>query len=178
MEEKPRSAISNGIYFGSITGAALIVFSLIMFLLDLYLNKTVSWLSYLILAGGMFYGTFDYRKNYTNGFMTYGKAFSSCFWIGLFGGVLISVYMFVFARFIHPGFVNEILEKARENMVNSSQQMTEEQIDTALEYTRKFTTPVMMVVWSLVMYAASSAIIALILAFFLKKEDPSLNTTV
>ena len=178
MEEKPRSAISNGMYFGAITGAALIVFSLIMFLLDLYLNKTVSWISYLVLAGGMFYGTFDFRKKYTNGFMTYGKAFTACFWTGLFAGVIASVYMLIFAKFIHPGFINELLEQARASMLASKPDLSEEQLEQALSMSAKFMTPVMMTIWGLVVYAVSSAIIALILAFFLKKEDPSLNTTV
>lgn len=178
MEEKPRSVIGNGIYYGLITGAALIVFSLIMFLMDLYLNKAVSWISYVFLVAGMIWGTLDYRNKYSKGFLSYGKAFSSSFWIGLFAGILSSVYLFVFIRFIHPGFVNELLDQARVSIIASQPDMSEEQVEQALSISAKFMSPVMLVVWGLAAYAAMSAIIGLILAFFLKKEDPSLNTSV
>jgi hypothetical protein len=178
MEEKPRSVMSNGVYYGLITGGAMIVFSLIMFLLDLYLNKTVNWFGYVLLAAGMAWGTIEFRKKYSNGFLTYGKAFSSCFWIGMFAGVLATVYFFVFVQFIHPGFINELLDQARANMIEAKPDMSEEQLERALSMSAKFMSPVVMTIWGLVAYAIASAIIGLILAIFLKKEDPSLNTTV
>ncbi len=178
MEEKPRSVISNGIYYGLIAGAAIIVFSLIMFLLDLYLNKAVNWIGYVFLIAGMIWGTLEYRNKYSNGFITYGKAFSSCFWIGLFAGILASVYFFVFIQVIHPGFINEMLDQIRANIVASKPDMSEEQIEQAVSMSAKFMSPAMMSVWGFAAYAAMSAIIGLILAIFLKKEDPSLNTAV
>ncbi|MCX6267105.1 MAG: DUF4199 domain-containing protein [Bacteroidetes bacterium] len=178
MEEKPRSSAQHGIYYGLITGAVLVVYSLFLYVIGQHMNKTLGYISFVLLIGGMVYGTYEYRKTYLNGFISYGKAFSTCFMIGLFAGILSALYAFVFARFIYPGYANEIIEKAREGMLNSGQEMSEEQIDTALEYTRKFTTPAMLATWGMVVYAAGSAIIALILAIFLKKEDPSLNTTV
>ncbi len=178
MEEKQRTGMSNGLFYGAITGVALIIFSLIMFLLDLYLNKSVSWISYLVLAAGMLYGTLDYRKKHTNGYMTYGKAFTACFWIGLFAGIIASLYMFVFAQFIHPGFVQELLDQARTNMLAAKPDMSEEQLEQAISMTAKFMSPVMMSIWGIVVYAASSAVIGLILAIFLKKEDPALNASI
>ena len=178
MEEKQRSGMSNGLFYGAITGVAIIIFSLIMFLLDLYLNKSVSWISYLVLATGMLLGTLDYRKKHTNGYMTYGKAFTACFWIGLFAGILASLYMFVFAQFIHPGFVQELLDQVRTNMLTAKPDMSEEQVEQAVAVTAKFMSPIMMTIWGLVGYAASSAVIGLILAIFLKKEDPALKATI
>lgn len=177
MEEKPRSIRTNGIYYGSITGAALIIFSLIMFLSDLYMNKAVNWIGYIFLVAGMIWGTLEFRKKYSNGFLTYGKAFGSCFWIGLIAGIIGSIYLFVFTQFIHPGFVNELLDQMRENMVTSNPEMSEEQVEQAISMSSKFMSPVMMTIWGLGAYAAMSAIIGLILAIFLKKEDPSLNTS-
>ena len=177
MEEKPRSVLANGVYYGLITGAALIVFSLIMFLLDLYLNRTVNWFGYIFLIAGMVWGTIEYRKKYSNGFLTYGKAFTSCFWIGVFAGILSSVYLFIFTQFIHPGFINELLDQTRAGIMTASPDMSDEQIEQAVEMSAKFMTPVMMTIWGLVMYTIISAIAGLILAVFLKKEDPTLKNT-
>lgn len=178
MEEKQRSVISNGINFGLITGGAMIVFSLIIFLADLYMNQAVGWIGYVFLVGGMIWGTLDYRTKHAGGFLSYGKAFSSCFWIGIFGGILASVYTFIFINYIHPGFINELLDQMRTNMITSNPEMSDDQIEQAVAMSSKFMSPVMMTLWGLMSYAAISAIIGLILAIFLKKEDPSLNTTV
>jgi len=178
MEEKTRSTTVQGMYYGAITGIAIIVFSLIIFVADLYLNRSITWIGYLILLGGMIWGTLDYRKNYMNGFMSYGKAFSTSFMIGLFTGILAAVYTYVFAQFIHPGFTQEILDMSREQMLASSPNLSEEQIDQALSYTAKFTTPLMMLIFGFITYVVISAIISLITSIFLKKEDKSLTTSV
>jgi len=171
MEEKKPSPSGNALNYGLITGAVLIVYSLLLYIANLYLNKSLGYVGYVFLLGGMVWGTLEYRKKVTNGFLTYGQAFSSCFLIGLFAGILGAIYMFIFAQFINPGFVNEIIEQARIQM--QAKNLTDDQIETALSYTRKFTSPVMMMIWGLVGYALVSVVLGLLAAIFLKKEDPN-----
>lgn len=175
MEEKVRSTTVQGIYFGLATGAGLIILSLILFLSDLYMNKWLSAIGYLILISGMVYGTLEYRKNFTNGFMTYGQTFTMLFKVGLFAGLVAAIYSFVFAQFIHPGFVQEILEQSRQQMVEQNPNMTEEQLEMGLSWAAKFTSPIAMMVLGFLTYLLVSAVIGLIAAIFLKKEDPALN---
>jgi hypothetical protein len=177
MEEKPRSATMHAMYYGLITGAAMIIFFLILYVADLYMNNYIGNISFLFLIGGMVWGTLEYRKTYLNGFMTYGKAFSTCFMIALFAAILSAFFTFIFAEFINPNYSQEILEKAREGMMSSGRQMTDEQMDQALIWTQRFTTPVMMAIWGLITSVAISAVLSLLEAIFLKKEDKSLNAT-
>ena len=178
MEEKPRSLMSNALLYGLLAGGAMIVFSLILFLLDLNQDNRVNWISYLFLAGGMFLGAFEYRKKFTNGFMNYGKAFSLCFMTGLFAGILVSVFMFVFVKYIHPGFIQELLNLQREKL-SLQQKMSEEQIDKTMEFMAKYIfTPGGFTIISLLTYASFSAIVSLILAIFLKKGDPLNNNAI
>ncbi|MEI6454719.1 MAG: DUF4199 domain-containing protein [bacterium] len=178
MEEKTRTTTVHSLYYGLMTGAALIILSLILYISNLYMNRPLGYLSFAILAGGMVWGTLEYRKTYRNNFMTYGQAFSLCFLIGLFTAVVSAIFSYIFAEFIYPGLSQEILQKAREEIENGGQQITEEQMEVALDWTRKFTTPVMMAIMDLVMKVFSSVILALLAALFLKREDKSLNTTV
>jgi hypothetical protein len=178
MEEKPRSSTTHGLYYGLTTGAVLIVFSLLLFITNLYLNKWLSTVGYAILLGGMIWGTMEYRKKYLNGFMSYGQAFGLGFKIGLFAGILGAIYMFFFAQFINPGFTQELLDQTREQMMERSGDMSEEQMEQAIAISAKFMSPPMMAVWSLLYYIVFGAIASLITAIFLKKEDKSLNTSV
>lgn len=178
MEEKQRSVSQHALVYGLITGVILIVFSLVLYLANLHLNKTLGYIGYIFIIGGMVYGTLEYRKKYLNGFMTYGKAFSSCFLIGVFAGILASVYMFFFAQFINPGFVQELLDQTREQMMSSNQNMTEEQLDQALAISAKFMSPPFLAIWGLLAYIIISAILSLIIGLFLKKEDKTLTPSV
>ncbi|MDD4604260.1 MAG: DUF4199 domain-containing protein [Bacteroidales bacterium] len=177
MEEKKRTTTTQGLYYGLITGIGLILLSLILYIAGLYMNKGLSSISYLFLIGGMVYGTIDYRKKYLNGYISYGKAFTQCFLIGLFAGLLAAIFTYFFAQFIHPGFVGEILEQSRQQIITTNPNMSEEQIDTALAITAKFTSPVMMMVLGAITYTVLSAVIGLVAAIFLKKEDPALKTS-
>ena len=178
MEEKPRPVLLSSINYGLITGGAMIVFSLILFLLNLHMNKAVTWVSYVILAGGMVWGTIDYRKKFSNGFLTYGKAFSSCFYIGMIAGILSALYFFVFTKYIHPGFIQEIMDQTRASIATSKPDMSEEQIDQAMEISAKFMTAPLMAMWGFIGSALMSAILGLIAAIFLKKEDPALKVSI
>jgi len=178
MEEKPRSSMVQSLYYGLITGVVLVVYSLILYIANLYMNRPLGYVSMVLLVGGMVWGTYEFRTKYSNGFLTYGQAFKLSFMIGLFSAVITAVYTFIFAEFIYPGLAQEILEKAREEMINSSTTYTEEQIEMGLEWTRKFTSPVMMAILDVITKAFFSVILALLAALFLKKEDPSLKTSI
>lgn len=171
MEEKSRSATVQGLYFGIITGLAIVIFSLVLYIADLYMNRYVSAISYLFLIAGMIYGAMEYRKKFRKDIMTYGQAFSSCFMIGLFASIVVAFYSYIFAQFIHPGFVQEILDQSREKLMEQNSNLSEDQIEAAMQYTEKFTTPVMMMIWGFVGYVIVSAIISLIAAIFVKKEE-------
>lgn len=175
MEENKQSPIMNGLIYGLMTGGVIIVFSLIMFLLNQHMNKALTWISYLFLLGGMILGTLQYRKKVEGNYLTYGQAFASCFWIGLFAGLLATIYMFIFVNYIHPGFIQELMEQQREAMLQSKPDLSEEQLDTAMAFASKFTSPVMMVIFGLVGYAVVSAILSLIAAIFLKKDKQEVS---
>jgi ABC-type antimicrobial peptide transport system permease subunit len=176
MEEKKRSVFANAMTYGLISGAVIIIYSLILFIAGQHMNKFLGWISYVILIGGMVYGTLEYRKKYQGGFMTFGQAFQSCFFIGLVAGVLGTIYMFFFVNYINPGFVNEVLEQAKTSM--QDQNLTEDQMDAALQWTRKFTSPLLMTITSIVTYSIMSVVLGLIVALFLKKEDPAAKSTI
>ncbi len=173
--EKKQSVAVNALTYGLITGAVVIVYSLLMYIANLYMNKWVSSISYLFLLGGMVWGTLEYRKKAGNGFITYGQAFTSSFIIGMIAGVLVTIYSFIFIQYINPGMINEIIEQARVQMQDKN--LTEDQIEAALDMTRKFTTPGLMTVFGLGAYALVSAILGLIAAIFLKKPDPNAPTS-
>jgi len=175
MEEKKTSVAANALNYGLITGAVIIVYNLLLYIANLYMNQALGWVAYLFLVGGMVWGTLEYRKKLEGGFLTYGQAFSSCFFIGMIAGILAIIYMFFYVKYINPGIVNEIMEQSRQKLQEKN--LTEDQIEAGLEWTRKFTTPGIMTVFGLIAYAFFSALLGLIASIFLKKVDPNAPTS-
>jgi len=158
--------------YGIVTGLAIIVFSVIIYLLDVSLEtqRNIGYIAWVILIVGMIWAIKDFRNKVLNGFISYGKAFSVSFLTGLFAGILASVWQFILMKFIDPGLVQKILDASEEQLMNNPD-ITEEQLEMAMSMTEKFTTPAMISVWSLVAYVIIALIIGLIISIFMKKEE-------
>ncbi len=142
------------------------------------MNRWLGYISILILIGGMIWGTLEYRKNYLNGFISFGKSFTSCFLIGLFAGILGAIYMFIFAQYIYPGFSQELLDKAQEQLLAGNPDMPDDQVEMAMKYTKMFMSPVAMAFIGLLYTLIASVVVGLIASIFMKKEDKSMTMNV
>jgi hypothetical protein len=170
--EKKQSAFASAFSPGIIISAVLILYSLVMFLLDVSYDSKLNYLSYLILAIGLFWAIFSYRNKQEGGFISYGGAFSSGFYVGLIISVIVAIYTYVYVQYINQGMIDEILLKAEEEMLTKNPDMSDEQINQALSYVEKFTSPAIMAVFGFFGNLLASTIFSLIIAIFAKREKP------
>jgi len=174
MEEKQKSIAANALQFGLFAGGAMIVYFLVLYIFNQHLNRNLSSLGFIFLIAAMAYGTFQYRQQYMNNFMSYGKAVTSCFLIGVFAIALSSVFNFIFYNYIDPGVVQQMLDMAREKMLEKAPNMSDQQMETALSMQAKFMSPVALTFFGLFFGAIISLLVSLLVAIFLKKEDKSI----
>ncbi len=73
--------------------------------------------------------------------------------------------------------MTEMMDITRQNMIDSRPDISDEELEKAMEITSAFMTLPAVTIIGLVSYAIGSAIFGLILAIFLKKEDPTLNAS-
>jgi len=168
--EDQKSVIKPSVSYGLYLGIALILFSLIMFLLDVDHDSKLMWFSYLIMAGGLFWAMVSFRDKINRGFITYGKAFGVGFWTGLFAAILGSIFTYIYVTMIDPGMIEEILLKAEDQILESNPNMSDEQLEQALSMTEKFTSPIMITIWGFVANVIFATILSLIIAIFVKRE--------
>ncbi|HSN49689.1 MAG TPA: DUF4199 domain-containing protein [Bacteroidales bacterium] len=174
METKVQSPAGNALLYGAITGVIMILFTLIMYLANLYMVQWLQWVSLIFVIGGMVLGTLNYRTKITGGYITFGKAFLSNFLIGLFASILASIFFYFYVKYINTGLIEESMEAARQKMASSGG-LSEEQIDKAIEIQSKFMTPAVMTFFGILFNAVLSVVLALILGLILKKEDKNLQ---
>jgi hypothetical protein len=169
METKNLSASKFSIGYGLIVGALLIVFSLVLNMIGMQEAKNYNWISYVIILGGIIWGSLVYRNNYTDGFISYGQSFSVGFFIGLYAAILSAVFAFIYVSYINPGSIDEILEMSRESLYE--QDLTDEQIEQGMKFTEMFSTPIVMSGITLIVNVFFTVVFALIVSIFVKKEQ-------
>lgn len=171
MENNVPTKWKHGFNYGVIISAVVIFFSLLIYVADLSSNEVLRYFSYLIILVGLFFTSKIYRDKYLGGFITFQNSFSVAFIAGLVSSVFLAIFAYVFFAFIGPEQIDEMMKIAEEKMIESNPEMTDEQIDMALNVSRKMMTPVWMTIWALLGNAFFSAIFALIISIFVKKED-------
>ena len=79
----------------------LIVFGLVLYFTNQYMNKTLSYIQYVILLGGIIWSCNTYGKQ-MNGNVTFGNVFAHGFKTTAFVAAVIAVYTLLAVKFIFP----------------------------------------------------------------------------
>jgi hypothetical protein len=168
MENKPSTAIVS-LGYGVIIALAIIVFSLILFLLNLTKGSGLEYLQYLILLAGLFLAQINFRNKYQGGFITYGKAFTVGMLTSLFLSVIMGIYTYIFFQYIDPGAMEEAMTIAEQKMMD--QGLSDMQIEQGMAIARKFQSVWMYTFFAIILNFIIGMIFSLITANFVKKED-------
>lgn len=174
MEQKSPSNFAAGLMPGIYTGAALIVFRLILFLLDVDRESMYNFTIYIVLVVGLYMGIVNYRDKYLSGVMSYGKVVGSGFAIGLIASVILGVFTYFYVMYIDAAMVADVLLQAEENMLAQNPNMTDEQLEQGLKMVAIFSTPTAMAIMGFIVNLIVSVILSLIIAIFAKREDRSI----
>ncbi len=171
MDTKPVSLNKNAFNTAVLVGLALIALSILFYVFDVKPRSPWNYVVYLVMIGGMIWGTLNLRDKHRNGVLPYGQAFLSSFLIGTYGGIISSVFAFIFYKWIAPEQIGKLLDMAMEQMETRFPQFTDEQIDAAMKMQEKFMTPIGISVMSFLSMVVASLIIALLIGIFLKKNS-------
>lgn len=173
MAKKP-SALLIGLGYGTLTALAGVVFSLILFVTEL--DQTQSWmqnLTYLITLGGILLAQITYRNKYNNGFITYGEAFKIGLLTSLFLAIITSIYLFIFFRYIDPGSMDLIMQKAEQQMLDQGK--TDLEIEQGMKFMQMVNNAGWYTFFGFLGTFFGGVVISLITSIFVKKEDMSFN---
>jgi hypothetical protein len=172
MENKP-SAMVVSLGYGVIISLAIVVLSLILFLLNLDQGTGLEYLPYLLLIAGIWLAQYNYRNKYLGGFITYGQAFTIGMWISLFVAIVMGIYTFVFFNYINPGAMEEAMVIAEQRMMDKG--MTDLEIEQGMMMARKFSGVGMFTTVAVISNFFAGLIISLVTAIFVKKEEAGFN---
>lgn len=167
MEEKVsvwKSNLTNGLILGLIG----IVYSLVMYFLDLSTNKTLGYIFFVIQIVVMFFLVKSYRDNYMHGMITFGQAVGAGVVICLIYAIIMAVFSYILYAFIDTGLTAKLIAISEEAGLKKG--YTQEQVDLGMKFTRKIMTPAFISIMSIVSNMFFGTIFSLLVAIFVKKE--------
>ncbi len=169
MIEKRVSVSNTAMRYGLIVGLICVIYSFILAMLDESMNRGLSIVTYVILIVGMVMA-FKYFKANNSGFMTYGEGLGIGTLMSLIVGLLTSIFMYIYLKFVDPEMMNRAMEMQRVAMEERG--MDDAQIDQAMEMANKFSSPELMIVFGTLGFVVFGFIFALIIAAIMKNARP------
>lgn len=135
MEEKIVQPWMKGLIISLFT----IVLGIGLYLADLWQDKILSSISWVIVVGGIIWSCIHYAKQ-MQGDVTFGNVFAHGFKVTATLIVITVVYTLLSMKVLFPEMTDKIIENAATEM-EKNKQMNDDQIKQALDMTRKFMLP-------------------------------------
>lgn len=159
-----KANLTNGVILGLIG----IVYTLVMYFLDLTFNKVQGYVFLLILIVALYYLIKSYRDSYMHGYITYGQAVGAGVVIFLYYSVIMAVFLYLLYAVIDTGLIAKQLAFAQDLMEKKG--IPQEAMDTAMKIQKKFIKPEIIAVTGIFGNMLTGVIMSLLAAIFVKKE--------
>jgi hypothetical protein len=177
MDQKV-SPSKSALQYGALFGVLMVLEFVIVYVMDIdpISNPTtgivINTLNYLIFPVSIItFGSVNFKKNLNNGFVSFGECLKIGVTICLIAGLIYGVFSAVF-NMIFPEFVEEIMKKTRQVMLQQNPNMTSEQAEMAISMTKKFMNPAIVIPATVAMFSFTGLIYSLIIGAFVKNENP------
>lgn len=129
------------------------------------------YIYYLFFPFYIGYSVFEYRKK-NNGFLSLKDAMKVGVSVALVGGIVYGIYNLIFMYVLEPGTVDKVLVIAEEKMREQSPTMTDDQVEEALKYVKRFSNPLFASAMYLLLSAVFGFLYGLISGAIFKRETP------
>jgi len=173
METQKASVKKIALSYGLLLALLSIVLSVFAYVTDNYIDRPwwLSVLSMLVMIAIIVYGLKAF-KNENGGFLSIGEAIKVGLAISLISGIIVAIYNYIFVTVIEPEYVTQLLEFTEEKMIADNPEMTESQLNMAMDMTEKFMSPMMMTAFAIIGTLFFGFIISLISGLILKQKRP------
>jgi NAD/NADP transhydrogenase alpha subunit len=159
-----------GVRYGLIFGLVMIVYTLILQISGMATNQWLSNASFILLIIVIIIAHKTFKEG-GDGFMTIGQGIGIGTLLSLISGVISSVFLFIYLKFVDDSMLQMVRDEQIEKM--SQQGMDDAQIEQAMEMAGKFMGPVAILIFGIIGSVLGGLILSLIISLFTKKANPA-----
>lgn len=161
---------------GLILGLVGVVYSLIIYFLDLSLNQVQGYVFMALQAVLLFFLLKSYRDNVMHGQITFGQSFGAGVIIFLYYAIIMSAFTYLLYSVIDTGLIAKQLAFTEEAMLKKG--LPQAAIDTGMGFQRKIMKPGIMSLFTIFGNMLFGVVISLLISIFVRKEgNPLIDTT-
>ena len=167
-------AMTYGLYMG-IVSIVVAVIQYVSGMYDLSGQGSMRWVSMLIgLAITVVFVimAINKYKQEGDGFLNFGEGFRLSFSTIIFSILISLVWLVLYMFVLEPNYQDQIIEASYERFEAQGIDPDSPQAEMGLEWTEKMTTPLFMLLWTIVNGAIFGAVLSLIFAAFMKNNRP------
>jgi len=173
MENQEASIKKIALNYGVLLALLSIVLQVISFVLDAHIDRPW-WLTVLQLGisiGVIFMALKAYKEG-SAGYLTLGQALKTGIAVSLIAGIISVIFNYFFVNYIDPDFIQKAMDFSQEQMLEQNPNMSQDQIDMAMNMSAKFMTPLVMAAFALIGSLFFGFIISLVMGLIMKKNPP------
>ncbi len=173
METAKTEAKKFILNYGVLLGILSILMGVVTYVTNSHLEPSLitSILSFVVLTVVIILGIKAFKSE-NSGYLTLGEALKIGVGIALIGGIFSGIWMLILMNFLEPAYMAQMAELQREGMIEANPNMTDQQLDAAMEMAAKFSSPWISVAFIIVGSMFMGLIISLIAGLVMKKENP------
>lgn len=160
---------------GLILGLAGVVYSLVIYFLDLSFNKVQGFVFIAIEAVILYLLLKSFRDTIRHGQITYGESIGAGVIICLYYSIIMALFAYILYSVIDTGLVAKQLAFAEEALQKKG--LPKASIDTAMQVQQKIMKPAILAPISIFGNMLWGVVLSLIVSIFIKKEgNPLIDT--
>ena len=169
MEEQSNSVTPMAMSYGLYTGLALILNSVVFYVMGSPFAPAGVYISYAIIIAGIAWSMKTYKENNSEAGVTYGRALGLGTLQSLFASLILAFFTFVLFKLVDKTLIDKFLAFLEEQLLKSG--TNENQIDTVMTMYRKVMTPLVYSLAQIFSVTFYGFLFSLILAIFFKKQS-------
>lgn len=174
MEQKVniwKANLTNGVILGLIG----IVYSLVMYFLNLILNNAQGYIFILIQIIILYFLVKSYRDHFMHGMITFGQALGAGVVICLYYSIIMAIFTYILYAFIDTNLVDKMLAMTEEKLLDRG--LSQSQIEAGMTVQSRLMKPAFIAPMSIFGNMFQGLIMSLIVAAFVRKEgNPLIDT--
>lgn len=172
MENQSNSVNHMAMSYGLYMGLALILNSVIFYVMGSPFSQISSYISWAIIIAGIALAMRTYRDNNPEAGVTYGRALRLGTLQSLFASLILAFFTFVLFQLVDKTLIDKFFSFMEGQLLSKG--TPENQIDTIMSFYKKIMTPLSFSLGQILTVTFMGFIFSLILAIFFKKQptDP------
>jgi hypothetical protein len=159
--------------YGILSGILSVILGVIMYVTNAYMDPSFIYavIGFLISVAVISLGIKAFKTE-NGGFLNLSDSLKVGIGIAVIGGIITAIWSYLLMNYIEPDYMTQVMEVSREKMLISQPDLTQAQIDKMMEMSSKFSTPWMIMAFSLIGSLFFGLIISLTAGLIMRNKNP------